>query len=158
MAQVVIQKAVLADAKELQRFFRLEEKHHAELYPDYFVPQAADVPLPSIEEDIRAADSVLLVAKDAEQPVGFLHGKLRTFSKEPQFREITYLMIEDCFVEQAYRRSGIATQLMQEARAWAVRKDVHRVQLQVWARNQDAAQLYRELGFVDLISRMELRL
>ncbi len=57
--------------------------------------------------------------------------------------DIPCLMIEDCFVEPAYRKRGIATRLMREAQAWALRRGVRRVQLQVWAKNEGASRLYR---------------
>ncbi len=158
MAPVVIQKAFREDAKDIQHFFRLEEEHHARMYPDYFVPQAADVPLSEVEEDIQDPDSVLVVAKDGGRSVAFLHGKLRVFSREPQFREVPYLMIEDCFVDPEYRKQGIATRLLMEAKAWALERGIHRLQLQVWERNQDAARLYEGMGFENLVLRMELKL
>jgi ribosomal protein S18 acetylase RimI-like enzyme len=67
-------------------------------------------------------------------------------------------LISNVAVDPAYRRRGIARELMRAVIDWARECGIHGVYLQVRQANTAAQSLYRQLGFVLLDSITELRL
>ncbi len=63
-------------------------------------------------------------------------------------------MIYDSFVEEKYRRQGIAGQLFEAALFWLKKKKVNFVELNVDFRNESAIALWRKLGFQEIKLRM----
>lgn len=55
--------------------------------------------------------------------------------------------IDTLFVERAYRRKGLATELISEAINWAKKAGKESVGLSVHKKNKSALALYRKLGF-----------
>ncbi len=56
-------------------------------------------------------------------------------------------IIEDLFVLPGWRRQGIGRYLLNTALAYLQKKDIERVQLELWSANKNAQRLYQEFGF-----------
>ncbi len=67
-------------------------------------------------------------------------------------------LISNVAVQGAYRRQGLARQLMEATLDWARQQGGEWAVLQVRADNEPARRLYRGLGFEELTTTMELRL
>ena len=94
-----------------------------------------------IERFAKAPNSVFLLAEVDGQIVGTCgcHGGSRKADGH-----VARLGIA---VHRDYRGQGIGSQLMQAALDWAQSTLVRRVELSVFARNQDAIRLYERFGF-----------
>jgi GNAT superfamily N-acetyltransferase len=156
MDGVEIREAARDDIPALQDLLREEEEHHRALYSDYFVEETTTTPAEELAGEIGSTDSTYLVAVEDAEVIGLVSLKKKVFSKEPQFKTVDFVIIEDCIVREDRRLRGIATRLMAGARQWAHERGIHRMQLQVWARNTEAARLYESLGYAPLVVRMEL--
>lgn len=99
-------------------------------------------------------DSLLLIAEtDAGSPVGFT---MATFATRPDFfHETSRGKIEDTWVREEYRRSGIGRLLVEEALAWVKQRGAGRVILQVAARNEAGQRFWRQMGFEPFMDVME---
>ena len=89
-----------------------------------------------------AANSVLFVADDGERIVGMV----RCTGGDDSFtRHIADLSIN---IHPDYRGKGLGRALMRQAVEWARSNPmIHRVQLELMARNQAALHLYEQVGF-----------
>lgn len=119
--------------------------HHAALYPTDFhdEPDMAAV-RKMFSGLVKAADQSVLIARDGNNPAGYL------WFEELTGREGTYsvshprLYVHHIGVAPAHRRRGIARRLMNRVIAEAGTRDI---QLDSWARNDDAHAFFRAIGF-----------
>ncbi|GET43076.1 GNAT family N-acetyltransferase [Microseira wollei] len=92
--------------------------------------------------------SVFLVASAPEQPgklVGFI---VATVEKEiPIYRLKEYAFIHDLWVEEEYRRSGIARQMVMESIDQFKLRGVKQIRLDLDAVNESARRLFSSCGF-----------
>ena len=121
----------------------------ADLFDRYrqFYREHADFDLAQrfIEERLRRADSILLVAEiEPPELVGFtqLYPTLCSVSAAPIY------VLYDLFVAPARRRLGIGRDLLIEARRWAEHSGAVRMELATATGNTAAQKLYESLGWV----------
>ncbi len=156
MDRYQIRPAIKKDIPAIQSLYLQEEEYHRERYPQYFREMAEVIAEKELEKEITEPDSLYLVTLKEKKVIGFIYLKKTLFSKDPPFKPVEYISIEDCVVEEQYRRQGVATSLIKAADSWAKQMGIKRMQLQVWANNEAAIRLYRKIGFKDMIIRMEL--
>ena len=87
---------------------------------------------------------------------GRLVGNLSLIPFKNQGRDIA--LIANVAVDPKYRRRGIARALTEHALGYLRRKGVSQVWLQVRDDNPAACQLYRSVGFVDVVTRTTWRI
>ena len=76
--------------------------------------------------------------------------------ENPFMSERNYLDIDEFCVDEAYRRQGVGTALIDFARAYAKEQGLERVELNVWEFNKDALAFYEAAGFQTYRRYMEL--
>ncbi len=85
----------------------------------------------------------VFVAMDGGEMVGYLNLMFARFEK---LRGNAYLSVS---VKASHRNLGIGTRLMEIAENFCKEKKMHRLELEVFARNSKAIELYRRLGYVE---------
>jgi GNAT superfamily N-acetyltransferase len=97
-----------------------------------------------IEQRLIAQDSVIFLAKNENQTgLGFTQ-------LYPLFNSITCkksLILYDLFVSPDHRRQGVAQQLMNFAKDYALKTGVDRMELSTSKTNLNAQKLYENLGW-----------
>ncbi|WP_323703121.1 GNAT family N-acetyltransferase [Mammaliicoccus sp. Dog046] len=83
--------------------------------------------------------SLLLGAFSNQICVGFIWSKFEVQNKE--------VKIYNLFVEEAYRRQGIATKLKQEAEKWASQIGAHTIVSTVHANNQQMIDINKSMDY-----------
>ena len=83
---------------------------------------------------------------------------LNHFNKpeNPFMFERDYLDIDEFGVDEAYRRQGVATTMIDFIRDHAVKKGFHRIELNMWEFNEDALAFYEAAGFTTYRRYMEM--
>ncbi len=71
-------------------------------------------------------------------------------------KERDYLDIDEFCVDEAYRRTGVGTELMAFIRTWAGENGFSKIELNMWEFNRDALQFYEAVGFTTYRRYMEL--
>ena len=69
-----------------------------------------------------------------------------------------HLDIDELGVDEAFRRQGVATEMLAFIREYAEKKGFRRIELNVWEFNKDALAFYEEAGFSTFRRYMELHL
>lgn len=96
-----------------------------------------------IAERIERSQSIILLAIDGDAGCGFvqLYPLFSSVSMQP------LLILDDLFVEKAYRRRGLASQLLQAAEDYARSIGVARLRLSTQHSNAGAQALYEQAGW-----------
>jgi ribosomal protein S18 acetylase RimI-like enzyme len=90
------------------------------------------------------------------EPVGYVYVEERERPEDELQRAQRSLYVHQLSVRPEARRLGVGTALMQQALASARAAGVMRVELDVWAFNEGARELYRRLGYEPWIERLAL--
>jgi GNAT superfamily N-acetyltransferase len=89
----------------------------------------------------RKTDAVF-VAVDGENPIGWIHAGERQLLETPPDAEILGLV-----VDAAYRRSGVARQLVAEVEAWASARGLDQITVRSNVVRTESHPFYRALGY-----------
>ncbi len=76
--------------------------------------------------------------------------------ENPFMKERDFLDIDEFCVDEAFRRQGIASEMIAFIRAFAKEKGFHRIELNMWEFNQDALAFYEAAGFQTFRRYMEM--
>ena len=90
--------------------------------------------------------SETFVAEDEDQVVGYLTVTIATESHSFA-QPLKFGRVGTVSVAASKRGHGIGQELMRLAHAWVEERDGHEVRLNVWAFNEHALHVYRELGY-----------
>lgn len=155
----MIRRATRADLPALGRLGALLLRAHYEFDPLRFM-----APGDQTEEgygwflgtQLRDPEAVVFVAEHEGAVVGYVYAGL-----EPQsWKELREAcgFIHDVAVDEAARRSGVATALMRAAIDWLRDQRAPRVVLWSAERNEAAQQLFARIGFRRTMTEMTLEL
>lgn len=101
-------------------------------------------------------DSQLFIAVNDNETVGYIYVRIITTSDSSDI--YTEASISGIYVKENFRKQGIGTKLINEAKKWCINKGVTYLKLNVLEGNSTALNLYKKLGFNDFsrILRNEL--
>ena len=120
---------------------------HHEAWPRIFAPASA----PERDEShwrqcIAGSSNVVHIAERGGILVGFVSVSIVT-ETHSLMRAMLYARVSSICVRQEERGQGIGSELMARAEKWAAAQGASDVRLNVWAFNQSALALYKELGY-----------
>lgn len=81
-----------------------------------------------------------------------------TKPENPFMYERDYLDIDEFGVDEAFRRKGIATEMIDFIRAYAEDEGFSRIELNMWEFNQSALAFYEAIGFSTYRRYMEMKI
>ena len=119
---------------------------------------------PGFPEELR--NYIYAIHKDPEQfiAVAVKDGTICGFAvlhhinqpENPFMKERDFLDIDEFCVDEAFRRQGIASEIIAFIREFAKEKGFHRIELNMWEFNQDALAFYEAAGFQTFRRYMEM--
>ena len=149
----------LANENELGRINELRKQVN-----DVHVAGKPEVFTPGFSQELQ--DRVYEIWNDPEQDIavaerggvicGFAVLHHVTRPKNPFMRERDYLDIDEFGVDEAFRRQGVATELVAFIREYAAGKGLHRIELNMWEFNEGALAFYEAAGFATYRRYMEM--
>ncbi|MCF3107588.1 GNAT family N-acetyltransferase [Niabella sp. CC-SYL272] len=114
-----------------------------------FYKQTSDIPRAKafIEARLQQHESVIFVAfakqNDLLHPVGFT----QLYPTYSSVRTVKNWILNDLFVEAAYRKNGFGEALIRKAMEFAAATGAHFLQLETATDNFTAQKLYEQIGF-----------
>ena len=150
-----IRTATINDIDQIAALFTEQFDIQAALQP--YLMQRGTQDRQFIENTIADDDSQLFVAEEAGKIVGFVsvfEKKSNDFSFMVQ-RKYAYLM--DIIVTKKQQKKGIAAQLMNEVKQWAIDRKLDYIKLSV-AANNNAVDFYIKSGYEEIGKTMIHRL
>jgi len=153
-----IRKATLDDLSVIQQFnLQLFKKEHEEFDKTLdcnwtFSVEGKEYFKNRITEDSGFA----FIASLGDKPVGYIVGGL---TNSPKHRTITKLAeLENMFVLNEHRSSGIGTKLYEKFLEWCKNKEVERIKVVASSENIKAIQFYQKKGFQNYDLVMERKI
>jgi ribosomal protein S18 acetylase RimI-like enzyme len=97
-----------------------------------------------IRERLHNNESIIYVAMDGDNPVGFT----QLYPKYSSVRAVKNWILNDLFVDAEYRKQGIGAKLINQAAKFAKTTGSQFIQLETAVDNYTAQNLYEGLGFI----------
>jgi len=159
MGQLTTRLATMDDYDAICRLLAQADRYHADILPEVFrVFPGPARPRDVVAEYVEAEDKAYFLAETNGEVVGCLNIARQTASAYPMYRPREFAMIMNVVVDEAHRRKGIGTALLEEAKRWARDRHLSVIQLGVWVANGPAVAFYAKHGFRVLTQKMELQL
>ena len=129
---------------------------HVQGKPEVFKPVFSDALRDHIYTLWRDPQQAIVVAEERGEVLGFavLHHIVRP--ETPFMYERDFLDIDEFCVDEAHRRQGVATAMIDFIRDYARERDFHRIELNMWEFNEGALAFYEAAGFVTYRRYMEM--
>ena len=147
--KTLVREARMEDIAALGELMDQVDEVHRQALPQIF--QRPPWPIHdrcTIEEIIAAEDSGLFVSEDADlHLLGFVFLTIQESPPGPLWVPRRFAVIESIGVATEHRRSGIASDMMRVAEAWARSRGADAVELNVYEFNRSAMALYYQLGY-----------
>jgi GNAT superfamily N-acetyltransferase len=133
-------EVVIANFKHLEEVSKLFDQYRV------FYQQPSDIESAKafLQERFHKNDSTVLIARDHDLIVGFtqLYPSFSSVSMKPIW------ILNDLFVEEAYRKKGVAKLLISAAENFARETGAVRIILATQITNIAAQSLYESLGYI----------
>ncbi|GAA5104274.1 GNAT family N-acetyltransferase [Wohlfahrtiimonas larvae] len=144
---IKISHAQLIDLSAIEQIYTELFIHMAELQPDYYLKASQDPAF--IQTMIESDDSALLIAKQANQTLGFIMAQEQATPSYNCIAPHKFAYIFDFVVTEKARGLGIGKQLMNAMEVWAKSRDLDYIELSVLSNNTEAHKLYENIGYTD---------
>ncbi len=157
--QVVIRAVTPGDKAAIARMWQALTAYHVALDPRLpdATPGAADRYADRLIERRDDPRTRSFVAEVAGEVVGYILGAIIDLHPD-LFRHVESGFIADVFVEPAYRRRGIAQQLVATLNAWFAQQGVRHTEWQVAAANTAGIDFWDAVGGLAIMVRMRMPL
>lgn len=140
---MLIRTAKKDDFEQIDKMFHHLYSLHIENRPDIFNDNGYPYSLKWFTKIIKDKNSITLVYEDNGEICGFCFGKINS-KATPTLKTIAD--IDDIFVDDKYRKKGIATLLYKEFEQIAKQSGAYQVRLCLWSFNREAEAFYRKMG------------
>lgn len=145
-----------ADLQRVNELRKVVNDVHVEGLPDIFKP-GFNEELRDYIYDIWAADNKdIIVAQRDGVICGFACVQYVYKPETPFMSARDFLDVDEFAVDPAYRRQGVATELIAFVREEAKRRGFARVELNMWEFNEGALAFYEAVGFKTYRRYMEM--
>lgn len=143
---MTIGSAKKEQAEQIARLLGYICEFHAKGRPDIFVPGSAKYDAESVCRLIDDPGVTVLTAAEGGTVLGYLIAKVTFTGTDPHIKRMKTFYVDDLCVSPEHTRTGVGTALFNEARRRAKELGCERIDLNVWAFNEDAIRFYEKMG------------
>ena len=151
---MIIGKAKKEQAAEIVALLKYICNIHKKGRPDIFISDQPKYDEDGVKRLIDDENTFVLTAVEDGKVIGYMIAILNKGENHPHIRRIKTLYIDDICVDKAHARSGVGTALFEEAKRMGKDLGCERIDLNVWAFNEDAIGFYEKMGMT--VSRMHM--
>ena len=154
---ISVRKAVPGDAGRLVEMLCKIAEYHRQGRPDIFAPGSSKYDVPAVRKKIEGGSEIIIVAADEEdRPVGYAMAVVK-IPDAPHLVKRKVFYLDDLFVDDGYRRTGVGRLLMDACEKECEDLDCDSFELNVWRFPGDACGFYENAGFTVQRMIMERR-
>lgn len=154
MVEIEVRRAQRADASAIAQLNNYVHDLHVEAEPyDFRETDPSEIRM-FFELIIDAPNHVVLLAMRGGDPAGYLWIEDQARSASPFKNATRVLSLNHISVDPGFRRLGVGRALYSAAEREAQRLGVHRLVMDHWTFNEEAAAFFASLGFESFNIRM----
>ena len=143
---MIIGSAKKEQAEQIARLLGYICDYHADGRPDIFIKGGSKYDAESVARLIDDPDVTVLTAAEGDNVLGYLIAKVTFTGTDPHIKRMKTFYVDDLCVSPEHARTGVGTALFDEARRRAKELGCERIDLNVWAFNEDAIRFYEKMG------------
>lgn len=132
----------------LTKLFHSERKFYDNIREDYVVKEW-------FEKVYNKKNNAIFVAKCDKKIVGYIYCRVDSIENGPTIE--LEALIDGLYVDEEFRKQGIATALLDMAKQWAKEMNVKYLFLNVFEKNENAMNLYYKNCFEDCEKKLRFK-
>ena len=145
--EIAVREGNGEDFELLKAAISEEQKIHAENRPDIFACSVREpFGLADFQKIIDDENGFFLVAEAGGQPAGICNVKVKTAPTHVTVVPRRFLYIDDICIFDGFRRQGVGRALYDVAAEKGRALGITKIELRVWAFNEEALAFYSALG------------
>lgn len=142
-----IRKAKVEDIKEISDILMQVSKLHSDNRPDIFKDKKISEIIKWSEDILKDNQKIVIVAESESKICGVAVCKIKTINEHINVKDTKIFSVDELCVDKEYRKKGIGSNLIAEAKRLAEENNCNRLELNCWKFNQDAMKFYKDIGF-----------
>ena len=142
-----IRKAKVEDIKEISDILMQVSKLHSDNRPDIFKDKKMSEIIKWSEDILKDNQKIVIVAEYESKICGVAVCKIKTINEHINVKDTKIFSVDELCVDKDYRKKGIGSKLIAEAKRLAEENNCNRLELNCWKFNQDAMKFYKDIGF-----------
>ena len=142
-----IRKAKVEDIKEISDILMQVSKLHSDNRPDIFKDKKMSEIIKWSEDILKDNQKIVIVAESESKICGVAVCKIKTINEHINIKDTKIFSVDELCVDKVYRKKGIGSNLIAEAKMLAEENNFNRLELNCWKFNQDAMKFYKDIGF-----------
>ena len=142
-----IRKAKVEDIKEISDILIQVSKLHSDNRPDIFKDKKMSEIIKWSEDILKDNQKIVIVAESESKICGVAVCKMKTINEHINVKDTKIFSVDELCVDKDYRKKGIGSNLIAEAKRLAEENNCNRLELNCWKFNQDAMKFYKDIGF-----------
>lgn len=142
-----IRKAKVEDIKEISNILMQVSKLHSDNRPDIFKDKKMSEIIKWSEDILKDNQKIVIVAEYESKICGVAVCKIKTINEHINIKDTKIFSVDELCVDKDYRKKGIGSNLIAEAKRLAEENNCNRLELNCWKFNQDAMKFYKDIGF-----------
>lgn len=154
---ITVRSALRGELERVNELRRMVNSLHVNGRPDIFRPGFGEELCGRVYELFDSGDYDILVAVEDDVICGFAVVNIVQKPLSPYNNARSFYHVEEFGVDEAYRRRGVATAMVEYMKRDAKDKGLDRVELDVWAFNAEALAFYEAAGFTTYRRYMEMK-
>jgi ribosomal protein S18 acetylase RimI-like enzyme len=152
-----IRRATAGDAGIVSRLNREVQQLHADALPHLFKPPSdAAFPPDAFAALVADEDTRILIGWADDTPVGYVYAQFMRRPENAMRHALDLCYVHHLSVDRAYQKRGYGEQLLGAVIALARARGIARIELDVWAFNDNARGFFASQGFAVYNERMYL--
>ena len=142
-----IRKAKVEDIKEISNILMQVSKLHSDNRQDIFKDKKMSEIIKWSEDILKDNQKIVIVAESESKICGVAVCKIKTINEHINIKDTKIFSVDELCVDKDYRKKGIGSNLIEEAKKLAEENNCNRLELNCWKFNQDAMKFYKDIGF-----------
>lgn len=153
-------EAQTSDYRQLMEIYHELDELHRLRHPELFQLPAGGVSRDKayMESYLHDKNKHIVVAEMNNAIVGFAEAFVMHAHPFPIFRKRLWVQLDNLAVKKEHQQHGVGTLLLKSIMKWAKSKGIRRIELQVYAFNNNAEAFYKKNGFQELHKSMYFNL
>jgi diamine N-acetyltransferase len=154
----VIEIRSTCDYTLLARLNEEVQNLHHEMHPDVFKPYDEKAIADTLKTFFEKDGIHAFIAEMDGTPVGYILGIEQIVSANAFIKGYKTLLIDQIAVLSKYRQHGVGAQLLSKAKTLAKEKEIRRIDLNHWSKNDTARRFFEACGFEKFNEKMWMRI